>query len=766
MLHEYFHDAASPGTSSKAFITGNELQKSEHSGVYDRNPLAYAMLEIKLSMNGHGLDTLDYSTIAMYDQVCGGGEAQLGKYISGGPAGWRVAVPKPDHGTYTQQIKPTDFAPVVAFGPLEMLQSMRLTQLQLCEDDFGQGDAMKHFACSTADRGGVSSDLEHRAKYAPFAMQRSVWCNAGKTLSIEQSVGNPFFFDHPLYDSNVDDPNLASNMIVPKELRGEENLDESYRSRNLFAWVYVTSSSDANVRSGMHRLLDLPVFRQEKCNDLPSVVCNPRTGHVINTDRALTDSAPTPFIIGRYALTKHRCSRLVTQETTFTCHERVYSGTVGCTSDSLALDSQNTVYGAKHFLDSLKLKPSPSPPPGPPPPNPPPSPKPPHPPPLPPVVVSQLEALKQVRVFEERACTSVYYLSQATRCERLAIDLTNMVLYSKLAPPLAPPVLPEAPPPPPLPPLPDIPDGMALQDADSVVLSTNRMPTYTTDTQLYDGYFSNDGTLNATVSLLAPGRRACLSLAPLPCVSGITKCLGSHRNCRSDQENALNPYLHMYWRPLPRQYLWGLRLTLPRTTQLAELFVGKKTIEVFGDRDEPLPCVHGNDEVYALPTGNTVDVVCVPIDWTEETLQRLSRAQHIKLTLRGEYRQIWLASIQLLKRSYKLADIVDAPPPPPSPPFPPPLPPLPLSPAATAFTFASRRMLPLSLILENKDEPCAQSQQQCADRTAELALRAFTLDDAGCCAPLVVDGGVNVASSLISRFAYGFVSVHSGTGYL
>ena len=62
---------------------------------------------------------------------------------------------------------------------------------------------------------------------------------------------------------------------------------------------------------------------------------------------------------------------------------------------------------------------------------------------------------------------SVYYMSQATRCERLALDLTGRVYYGEISPPGLPPAGPyEPPPPPPPPPLPSLPPARHAEQPD------------------------------------------------------------------------------------------------------------------------------------------------------------------------------------------------------------------------------------------------------------------------------------------------------------
>ena len=90
-LHEFFHENTSPGRKSAAYKTGREAQAIEHTGRYDRNYLMYAMLEIKLSMDGHGIGQTPFSVIELHDRVCGGGADNQFYNTGAGPQGWRVA---------------------------------------------------------------------------------------------------------------------------------------------------------------------------------------------------------------------------------------------------------------------------------------------------------------------------------------------------------------------------------------------------------------------------------------------------------------------------------------------------------------------------------------------------------------------------------------------------------------------------------------------------------------------------------------------------
>ena len=208
-MHEYFKKTVSPGKLSEAYKAGMESQHSTHSGNWDRNALVAAMLEIKLSMTGHPLDQSTYDTLGLWDRICGGA-ANIAitplDHTGAGPAGYRVPTSKqwdPEFETYEDgDVAITEFSPIVAYGSLEMLRSMRLSQLNSCPSGLGHEDALTNQYCENGQEYLVNEMLS-RAAYSPFSLQRDVWCNPHSHLTIEQTVGNPEYFDEPLYDTGV-----------------------------------------------------------------------------------------------------------------------------------------------------------------------------------------------------------------------------------------------------------------------------------------------------------------------------------------------------------------------------------------------------------------------------------------------------------------------------------------------------------------------------------------------------------------------------------
>lgn len=761
MMHDYFAETTSPGRNGPSYGAGYDSHAPTHTpGRYDRNPLVYAMLEIHLSMNGHALDGAAYSTLRLHNRICGSGDTLFAtdrtRSAHVGPAGHRVPVPleKRVVNEINPVVEVTEFAPLINFGSLHMLRSMYMTRLPECEESgFYAEDGLVDQACHNSELASMKLELLERAKHAPHNIQTNTWCHPGVELSIESAVGNPFYFDAGLTDTSVRIVENINDLRVEATMRGEEKLDAAHRTRNLMSWVYLTSSDDPHIRAGMYRLLDLPLFRRTPCGQLPNAPCN-KNGLRVNTELPLLHVASLEitykaFLTGREALPHHRCSEMVREGMSTNpalrvdCNEKPYSGFRGqCSVDDLELLSRPTTYGSHHFLPRLAVVASPSPPPPPPAPSPPPSPAPPNPPPSPPAVISQSQLMGQVRVMEERVCTSVYYLSQATRCERLAQDLAGRIYYSKLSPPSAPPLLPMEPPPPPSPPRPGLPEGMVSRAPEEVLLSTYRVPSYEATKPLFDGYYTRSTILGTTLRSVAVAKRACVPGAPLACATGNTptRCIGGARHCRTAATNAHDPYAHIYWKPVPRQYLWGFRFVLPSTEQLARLVVGKKRLELFGERDEPLTCAEGNVEVFDLPEDKHVlEVKCAPADWTAADLHAMARVRHAKLTLLGEYRQIWFQSIEIIERTFIGAGIKDAPSPPPEPPPAPPSTPAPAGAAAYVCGFDANSYFTAAgearVAHRSYDESCGLTRAQCCDKLGELSASygAFEIDDAGCC---------------------------------
>lgn len=358
-------------------------------------------------------------------------------------------------------------------------------------------------------------------------------------------------------------------------------------------------------------------------------------------------------------------------------------------------------------------------------------------------VYTQAEVMADVRKAEEAVCTSVYYLSQSTRCERLAISLTQRWLMQFNSPPSAPPIdLLSMRPPPSPPPSPSMPSGFNFVDPYSATLSTFRMPLQLPSGQEMDSvgfYVANRSTFASTLSDVPYDKRACVPGAPLACASGSMPqtCLNGDRRCGSGHDNAENPYVDFKFKIPDGEYLWGLKLGFARNEQLQSLFTGKKKIELFAHRNRPLPCAEGDDEIVGPSQDYKLTIVCQPPTFTNQQIYDLSEADRVRITLLGEFRQVWLRDFQVISRTIKEAVDFKAPsPPPPPPPSAPNQPTSPPSPPNIACTHFPHVHFDPSVHYKAKHEPCGLTKEECCmhKRKAETeGAGAYAIDDAGCC---------------------------------
>ena len=200
----------------------------------------------------------------------------------------------------------------------------------------------------------------------------------------------------------------------------------------------------------------------------------------------------------------------------------------------------------------------------------------------------------------------------------------------------------------------------------------------------------------------------------------------------------------MDFRLSPRRYLWGIRLDLPEYEQLAALIAangGRKTIDVFGPRDTPVPCNQASDPVVGIPADRALLVLCTSGAPSAEDVFALSSVSKVRITLKGDFRQVWLRGVVPIERDLADAgyDASHAPRPPPPPPplsnVPPASPPPPDRIALNAlcdFTVGASITAATSG-LRTTHEPCGISRQACCAAMHENCAQAFLLNDAGCC---------------------------------
>jgi len=765
-LHNLFDDRykAYAGTQSQANINGNpHYNDNTHVSSFDRNLMLYAMLEIKMSLDKDTLARTPYSTLSLYDTICGSGVG-----------GYRVPVEEYYYSTYNVRAgyNLDTFAPVSMYGSLETVRSAYMVDMHDCRAGFAPEDVAQSIYCNGVGVGGASNsgvsqssnvygrarqlraggrsspyrssfhssssyqghapvavadngpyahfeiDALQRALRAPFAMQRDRLCNPWWQISIEETLARPPQHDEELWDAafrgafaTVTTPPDGLALIVPIWHRGEEKLTTQSQLLSMRSFVYITSSGDPSVRPGMHRMLDLPVFGNKQCQDLPNVNCAPAgTLMRLNPGPSALQAYENTVThrTGRTMMRTIRCSSQVAQFTGQPCdaapyHNNPQDNGHSCYQYDLALLSRPVLYSSLHWLRTLT---APPPSPHPPPPiPPPPSPAPPlpPPPPSPPHFQSQSELMAQIRTFEEQACTSVYYLTTTTRCERLAVALTQSVLYEQTEPPSPPPAQPAiaSPPPPHPPPHPSSPPGLTTTPIASSRLSTMRFPIQQPPTRrklnlFDDGFYATESDQSSMRAQLATvdvgGAASCTewqSSAPLPCVSGAlqSNCISGMRHCGTDFENSEDPFIEVTLSGVPRtrgNWMWGFEIMLPENQELARLFfhsadaVGGTgySVNVYKPDGSPAPCQQETETPGAsgLTSNRKVQHVCLGGDTTDSDIYALDQAYRLRVTLLGTYRQIWIKSVSVMEISLGQSDLE------PRPPAPPPLPVVPPSP--------------------------------------------------------------------------------------
>ena len=407
--------------------------------------------------------------------------------------------------------------------------------------------------------------------------------------------------------------------------------------------------------------------------------------------------------------------------------------------------------------------------------------------------------MRWVRDAERRVCTTVYLLDAGTRCNRLAHDLTGLhgqIIIRDMSPPSpAPAPPPPSPPPPQPPPSPATPPAVRAKDADAAVLSTYHLPVERTRSgdALFEGYYTSNLTkLYERLSDTETLRRACIGDyndvygdMPLPCATAgdAAQCLNGARRCDDWEAQRVDPFLDLHVRLEPGFHLWAVRIHLPTTPELASLAEGEKRVELFGPKDEPVPCAQGANAIadVSTETGNRQVVVqCVPPDPTDATLYALAGVHRVRITLVGPFRQIWFRKVDFVQRALVegagLTKPYATPPPPPlagaqRPPSPPP------PHQACNFTAHHKLEFASRAAASVQSEPCGLDRDACCAHAREANYAGpltygvdpkavgFEIDDAGCCDVLFRAGNDNVYLRRADN-AEGYLLAGSGAGLL
>lgn len=553
------------------------------------------------------------------------------------------------------------------------------------------------------------------------------------------------------------------------------------------------------------RLSSVTVFKINQQQTDRSALRGYRSG-----TEALLRARCSTFLANRGVSGAQRCAEHVTAW----FRDSAYS--TGCSDENLELAAVADFRSLEDYLDRfVSPSPPPLPPPSTPPPDPP-SPPMPSPPPSPPRFESRDAALAFARTTMENFCDSVYIMSSEARCNALAIEMHTRFQLSDFTwnPPALPPLLPtfEPPPPPPSPPSPSPPreESAKLQ---VVPIYRARLSTYFVPTiapspppivgRRIQGDVDRPSEWGARVgsgahaemqarlaaagndtSVLAACTESLRDLgAPLPCRNGINplRCLDGERHCKDAYDNALEPFVELDFQDFSagRKYLFAVHFKIPPQEEYGRLlfhpdpFYGGDVqanrgwrLTAFDESRVELPkqCQdwnYGANAVEHVEGLRDVTHACLSPLAVDADYEVMSRARFLRITLIGQWRQLWVDELRVVFRSLPQS----APLPPPRPPSHLPRPPLgpeqpPLEQANDSpFEFYE------NLAFVAWDEralvhlPCALSARECARAARAVdGATAFALSASGCCHALAID--VDKAGTPSEPYQFGV----SGTG--
>ena len=830
-LHRMLDDQSNARAGTKAAGRGGPHASASgdltHLSDYDRDLLLHIAVQVDASLHGQTAANKQprFDPSATFSLMCTDN------------SGFRVPTTgayKRDAYSFAEGAELTTFAPIVARGSLEMLRTQKVGDLGYCPQDFAPEDMAVNLAChgrngrsfgslfprvvdagATADveREWAIEDLRSRALHSPFRIQER-YCSLTSTISVEAAVAPPALFPEQggaLFDTSEHNRYKINDLTVAYFERGEEDLlSNDYLDVALQSFVYVTSSAEASIRPGLHRLVDLAVFDQRDCMALPRINCvgSGRSPVYVNENLALDESPATIFVPGRAMIGRVRYHPDLQRLTNVSAVRSPFASVDGCSANDLVLVERPRQRATIHWLERIFLYgiPSPSPPPAPPgSPPPPPSPSAPSPSPSPPFYQGQTTLLAKVRGYQEELCASVYMLSSRARCERFAVQLSTREIYTAIPPPAAPPLDPSLgrlPAPPSLPPSPSIPSDMSNAPILATRLSTIRLPNEVPlpeDGTAQDHVLVSDGfyaTSRAVVDIAladAPvgQRAACTSEErnnPLFCVTAsvLAVCIDDLHACGDVRDNTDEPFVRLALRGTPStrsKYLFGLRITLPETQELKDLFFESSEVAVGGGEGysvrlrspdgESVSCVQEQQTVDR--TSGELLHICASAQPTQSEATALSHVEEVELALNGQLRQLWLRSVDVVERPLHLLEAFDVP----APPLPPPSPHRPpRPPQAPAFSrnetvlcnFESGAFPPDEVVVREEAGPCGLSPGACCDHAlqhpysherAPSETLAFRISDAGCCDTLLLSTALRVP--VVSP---GFSTEAAGSGLL
>ena len=200
---------------------------------------------------------------------------------------------------------------------------------------------------------------------------------------------------------------------------------------------------------------------------------------------------------------------------------------------------------------------------------------------------------------------------------------------------------------------------------------------------ILDAHHAGHAASNAasTSRLAACTRSMVAAAAPLPCRTGVNpiRCVDGARACGDGAENGRRPFLELDFEDYEpdfngKMYLFAVHFKIPADEQLGSLLFHPPEVyggdaqanrgwelTAYGASHNPLPvqCQDWNvgSNVAEHSEGLTHVVhACLPATATDSDYDAMSKARFLRITLIGEFRQIWLDTVDVYFRAISVGD--------------------------------------------------------------------------------------------------------------
>ena len=280
---------------------------------YDRNWLLYFALHFKQSADHDEEDALMLDPMQFVNDYCAS-HCQYRTPVSN-EAQLRYAIYEENPELMRNgkgHVGCFDLSPIVNYGSLDQLRSVSggLDPTKASADIMYQIFTGGLKLNTKSEHNFFEQDQTSREEFNPHNIHQH-YCDASVAISIQDAVANARHPANPLYDSSGPASGQLNNLVVQPSQRGDSDFDASRYKASLTSFVYVTSSDDDEVRPGLHRLLDLKLFRRMRCSSLFNAQCSssPLSARHINQEGTKESAygASTDYMSGRDMALKARC---------------------------------------------------------------------------------------------------------------------------------------------------------------------------------------------------------------------------------------------------------------------------------------------------------------------------------------------------------------------------------------------------------------------------------------------------------------------------